>query len=257
MNPDGRTAYRIRIHGQNRRELAVHEELVKCDDESLIFLSTEHLIGQVIERKSENKKQNELLTRWGMLIPLPYTIWALGEYCPSNQNDPVKWVNDSVWFSSFVGIAMDRFSPKLIELLGAKVHVAIVPSHEAGEYNPSLLAIARDLQAHGHIDVSSSLVRYKSVESSRARRQCGVPGNDIDTHLDSIRVVDVTRISRKVILLLDNVVTTGTSFIACRKLLLDAGVAEVVCLALGKNGGRKMQEPSNTGRKHLVIRRSK
>ena len=35
-------------------------------------------------------------------------------------------------------------------------------------------------------------------------------------------------------MLLDDVVTTGATFMACRKLLLDVGVAEIICLALGK-----------------------
>jgi hypothetical protein len=51
-----------------------------------------------------------------------------------------------------------------------------------------------------------------------------------------------------VILLLDNVITTGTTFMACRKLLLDADAAEVVCFALGKAIGRKTKEtPTITG----------
>ena len=56
---------------------------------------------------------------------------------------------------------------------------------------------------------------------------------DIMRHLESIKVSDTGSLARKVILLLDNVVTSGTTFMACRKLLLDAGAAEVVCLALG------------------------
>jgi predicted amidophosphoribosyltransferase len=154
-----------------------------------------------------------------------------------------------------VNNAVDRFVHKLINVLAAKVPVAVVPSHEAGDYNPALLPLAKKLVAQGYVDATSSLVRHRTIDSSRALRQCGLEGNDIEIHLNTIKVGDSTRISKSVILLLDNVVTTGTTFMACRKLLLDAGAAEVVCLALGKTIARKAQEPPKVVGKFVVLRR--
>ena len=253
-NPDGKTQYRVRIHGQGRRELAVDQELENCEDANLIFRSPEHLVRKVIEKRSEDKKVNEVWSQWNRLLPLPCTIFALDEYNPSDECDSVKAVNNSVWSPHYVSGAVDRFFPKLMDVLAAKVPLAIVPSHTVGDYNPALVALTKKLEAQGYVDATSSLVRHRTITSSRALRQCRIESNDIDTHLDSIRVEDSTRIAQNVILLLDNVITTGTTFMACRKLLLDAGAAEVVCFALGKTIGRKAQETPKVFRKFVVRR---
>ena len=55
----------------------------------------------------------------------------------------------------------------------------------------------------------------------------------ISKHLESIWVTNDSRIVSEEVLLIDDIVTTGNSLTACKKLLLDRGAADVVCLALG------------------------
>lgn len=187
---------------------------------------------------------------WKSLLPLPCTIWALNNYAPTDQTDLVKLIKNAAIFGD-TGYAVDQFLPKLDEILNPGVPIAIVPSCEAGKYNPALLALAKRLAEKGRAAATPSLQRHRSITSSRQLRQNAYPGNTIDKHLSSIQITEPSKVTGKVILLLDDVVTTGATFMACRKLLLDAGVAEVICLALGKNTPGK--QTKETPIKRLII----
>lgn len=187
---------------------------------------------------------------WKSLLPLPCTIWALNNYAPIDQTDLVKLIKNAAIFGD-TGYAVDQFLPKLDEILNPGVPIAIVPSCEAGKYNPALLALAKRLAEKGRAAATPSLQRHRSITSSRQLRQNAYPGNTIDKHLSSIQITEPSKVTGKVILLLDDVVTTGATFMACRKLLLDAGVAEVICLALGKNTPGK--QTKETPIKRLII----
>lgn len=239
-NPDGKTQYRIRIQTQKDRKLSSHDKLEDCNDTERIFRSTGGLVQKLIGKKSDREKDNERLAHWISLLPLPNTIWALDNYNPANQNDPVKSVKNAAIFGS-TPYAVDRYFPKLDEILNPGIPIAIAPSCETGNYNPALRELAKRLAENGRADATSSLRRHQSITSSRLLRQNAHTGNTIDEHLSSIQIAEPSKVTGKVILLLDDVVTTGTTFMACRKLLLDAGVAEVICLALGKTQQRKQK----------------
>jgi|CXWL01.1.fsa_nt_gi hypothetical protein len=239
-NPDGKTQYRIRIQTQRERNLSSHDKLEDCKDTERIFRSTEDLVQKLIEKKSDHGKGNERLVPWISLLPLPYTIWALDNYDPSNQNDPVKSVKDAAIFGNKT-YAVDQFFLKLDKILNPGIPIAITPSCEADNRNPALLELVKRLAENGREDATSSLLRHQSITSSRQLRQNAYQGNTIDEHLSSIQVTEPSKITGKVILLLDDVVTTGATLMACRKLLLDVGVAEVICLALGKTRQRKQK----------------
>lgn len=241
-NPDGETQYRIRIRTQSKRNLSSHDKLEDCKDTERIFRSTKDLVQKLIEKKSDHGKDNERLAPWISLLPLPCTIWALGNYDPANQNDPVKSVKNAAMFGSTT-YAVDHFFPKLDEILNPEIPIAMAPSCQAGDRNPALLALGKRLAENERVDATSSLRRHQSITSSRQLRQNRLPGNTIDQHLSSIQITEPSKIFGKVILLLDDVVTTGATFMACRKLLLDAGVAEVICLALGKTPQVKQRTP--------------
>ena len=237
-NPDGKTQYRIRIQTQSKRNLSSHDKLEDCKDTERIFRSTEDLVQKLIDKKSGQGKNNERLAHWISLLPLPYTIWALDNYDPSNQNDPVKSVKDAAIVGNNT-YAVDQFFLKLDKILNPGIPIAIAPSCEAGNRNPALLELVKRLAENGREDATSSLLRHQSITSSRLLRQNAYQGNTIDEHLSSIQVTEPSKITGKVILLLDDVVTTGATFMAYRKLLLDAGVAEFTCLALGKTQKRQ------------------
>lgn len=239
-NPDGKTQYRIRIQTHRDRKLSSHDKLEDCKDTERIFRSTEGLLQKTIAKESDRREDNERLVYWKSFLPLPCTIWALDNYDRADQNDPVKQVKNAAIFGS-AQYTVDRFFSKLDKILAPEIPIAIVPSSEPNKPNPALLALAKRLAENGRADATSSLRRHQSITSSRLLRQNEHTGNTIDEHLSSIQIAEPSKVAGKVILILDDVVTTGTTFMACRKLLLDAGVAEVICLALGKTQQRKQK----------------
>ena len=252
-NPDGKTQYRIRIHTQKDRKRSSHEELEDCKDVDRIFRSTEGLLQKPIGKKSDHGKDNERLAHWISFLSLPYTILALDDYDPTDQNDPVKRVKNTA-LSGDTMYAVDQFFQKLDKILNPEIPIAIVPSCEAGKYNPALLALAVHLAENGRTDATPSLRRHKSIPPSRLLRQNKYPGNTIDEHLSSIQITDPSKVTGKIILLLDDVVTTGATLMACRKILLDVGVAEVICLSLGKTLPRRQKNETPIKRLKINLR---
>lgn len=236
-NPDGRTQYRVRIYSHKGRKLSSHDELEDCKDTHNIFRSTQELLKNTLEEENKRGEDND---RWATLLPLPYTVWALNDYGPSSQGDPVKLVKDAAIGNTTN--AVDQFFGRLDKTLNPGIPIAIVPSSQKGEYNPTLLKLAERLAENGRTDATSLVARHQSIEPSRWKRQNGRPGNTIDEHIASIQIAEPSRVTGKIVLLLDDVVTNGATFMACRKLLLDAGVAEVICLALGRTQRRYQKQ---------------
>lgn len=85
-------------------------------------------------------------------------------------------------------------------------------------------------------DKTKCLTRVVNIESAHL----SVDRPDIDTHLASIKCQVGCVPTCVLVFLLDDVVTTGTTLLACRKLLVDAGVPEefVLGLTLGKTFDR-------------------
>jgi predicted amidophosphoribosyltransferase len=112
--------------------------------------------------------------------------------------------------------------------------IAIVPTHDPAEPNWGLVKLVRRLSTQGRIDASSCLVRSETIIQQHKCKENALNRRDTNRHLKTIRVKNEALINSKVVLLLDDIVTTGTSLMACKKLLLDAGASEVISLALGK-----------------------
>jgi predicted amidophosphoribosyltransferase len=87
----------------------------------------------------------------------------------------------------------------------------------------------RVANAIGALDGTSYLVRTQKVE----KLAHGGP-RGIDIHLNSITVECPRNLSGRRLMILDDVMTTGNSLVACRQLLLDAGADEVICAAMSQ-----------------------
>jgi len=92
--------------------------------------------------------------------------------------------------------------------------------------------LATELAKRGtRVDGSDCLVRTTKIDKL-------AHGGDrsIEVHLQSIAVALPELIRKRDVLLLDDVMRTGNSLFACRKLLLDAGARSVQCAAIGRAG---------------------
>jgi hypothetical protein len=110
--------------------------------------------------------------------------------------------------------------------------IAITPSHDPARPGVGLRSLCASLAAEGNrADGASALVRHTKIEKL-------AHGGDrsLEVHLNSIRVDQPQIITGRDVLLLDDVMKTGNSLIACKKLLLDAGAKSVQCAAVGRTG---------------------
>ena len=105
-----------------------------------------------------------------------------------------------------------------------------VPSHDPEKLSSGIVQLAEKLQSNpGSINASKCLVRHTKIIKL-------ADGGDrsIGVHLASIHVAEAEVFAGQAVLLMDDVMTTGNSLLACRHLLLEAGAAKVKCLALGR-----------------------
>lgn len=108
--------------------------------------------------------------------------------------------------------------------------IVVVPPHHKGKDNSGIKILAQEI-AHNNklIDATSCLSRTQSIDRLSA-------GGDrsLETHLQSINVINREVVKGKKMLILDDVSTTGNSLKACQNLLESAGANSVKCLVLGK-----------------------
>jgi len=107
--------------------------------------------------------------------------------------------------------------------------VAIVPASDPAKRGPGLIKLAKQLAALTPLsDSTAALARHTKIA------KLGSGGHrDIQVHLDSIAVKHQLIVGERVFLL-DDVLSTGNSMLACRQLLEDAGASDVICMALGR-----------------------
>jgi predicted amidophosphoribosyltransferase len=131
-------------------------------------------------------------------------------------------------------IAIDYFYHQLNGVVEKAIPVAIVPSHDPIKPNRGLIGLVEKLGCEGRVDATSCLVRHNEIISSHDAAEHGQDRRDMNRHLSSIKVCNTLLITSKTLLLLDDIVRTGTSLMACRELLLSVGATKVICLAFGR-----------------------
>lgn len=159
-------------------------------------------------------------------------VQFLGFYHPylkGNNTEFDEYSRQILKLKDSYGWAIEAFYNRLDPILGHGFAIATVPSHTPNKRYSGVRMLAMRLARNNRVDATGCLIRHKEVE-----KLSGGGSRRIEVHLESIRVVQPDVIRGRPVLLLDDVYTTGNSLKACKKLLLEAGAAEVQCYALGK-----------------------
>ena len=110
------------------------------------------------------------------------------------------------------------------------VTICVVPSSDENKKNTGMTMLGEMLAQDGkRINKVFYLQREHSID------KLATGGNrDKSVHLNSISTLDDMEISGDVVLLMDDVTTTGNSLYACKEILLSKGANKVEMFALGK-----------------------
>lgn len=106
----------------------------------------------------------------------------------------------------------------------------IVPSHSQNQVSAGLLALAKQISPNFHFNNNDNLLRRTRTVAKAATG--GARNQQI--HLDSIEVTDASAVRGQTVFLFDDVSSTGSSMLACKQLLLNAGADRVAMIALGQ-----------------------
>lgn len=123
-----------------------------------------------------------------------------------------------------------RYFFNLLDLEICKgVTICVVPSSDATKKVTGMSQLGELLAQNGRVDKVYYLNRNSSVEklAMGGRR-------DKTVHLKSIQTLGDMDITNDIVLLMDDVTTTGNSLYACREILLERGARVVEMFALGK-----------------------
>lgn len=109
------------------------------------------------------------------------------------------------------------------------ITICVVPSSDSSKQATGIGMLAEMLAQNGRVDRAYFLRRNTDIDklASGGRR-------DMQIHLQSISTVQEIDITGEIVLLMDDVTTTGNYLYACREILIKFGAEHVAMFALGK-----------------------
>jgi predicted amidophosphoribosyltransferase len=139
-------------------------------------------------------------------------------------------------------IALEFFFELVNPQMEKGLPIIAVPSSTAEKTNSGIEKLAKMLSQTGcgRIDATSCLVRRISVKPNHMRGE-----RNIIKHLNSIEVVNQHLIKGQIVILLDDVCTSGNTLAACTQLLMEAGAAEVKQYALLRDDPKEYYTNAN------------
>lgn len=109
------------------------------------------------------------------------------------------------------------------------ITICVVPSSDSSKSATGIGMLAEMLAQNGRVDKAYFLKRNRDIDKLAwgGRR-------DLQTHMQSISTMQEMDITGDIVLLMDDVTTTGNSLYVCKEILTRAGAGQVEMFALGK-----------------------
>ncbi len=109
--------------------------------------------------------------------------------------------------------------------------ICVIPSHTASSTNLSGIAVlARKLAADGRVDKVDFLIRKSTIEKLATGGE-----HDVAIQMSPIGINENLSVEGDVVLLVDDVTTSGNSLLACKDILLSNGASRVAMFALAQS----------------------
>lgn len=125
--------------------------------------------------------------------------------------------------------AINYFYNILNEEICSGVTVCVVPSSDADKRVTGIGMLGERLAQNGRVDKVYYLKRNYSIDKLATG---GMRHKDV--HMQSIGTMRDVEIKGDIVLLMDDVTTTGNSLYACKEMLIERGASKVEMFALGK-----------------------
>ncbi len=109
------------------------------------------------------------------------------------------------------------------------VTICVVPSSDSSKSITGIGMLAEMLARNERVDKAYFLRRNKDIDKLALGGR-----RDQQIHMQSISTVQEMEITGDIVLLMDDVTTSGNSLYACREILIQAGAEHVEMFALGK-----------------------
>lgn len=183
----------------------------------------------VLKEKAENDYpfiRNNSLKSEGEFIHYFY-------YYPTDENTEKRkrFRKHILNIKEYKEYAMQYAFPKFNNVIKKENHfmICVIPSSKQGLQETPMRTIARSLCTFNRTSGLSCVFRKYTVQ----KKHDGGPRN-LEEEIKSLGTNNHNLIEDRVIVLLDDITTTGTSMLACEELLLSAGAKKVYGLAVAK-----------------------
>jgi predicted amidophosphoribosyltransferase len=165
------------------------------------------------------------------LLKNNHSIYYFFEYYPKWRHINVEQTSHILKIKNNYNYAVENILPLLQRTIrnDIEIIICVIPSSNKGLEETSIRKIANDICRINRVDGTSCLVRKYTVPKKHLNGK-----RNISDEKKSISVENKHIIKDKIIVLLDDITTTGTSMKACTELLLDAGAKKVFGLAIAK-----------------------
>ncbi|MTJ13830.1 phosphoribosyltransferase [Anabaena sp. UHCC 0187] len=154
-------------------------------------------------------------------------LFYLGFYCPQSSDYFNKYSNTILELKNKKEDSINFFLKEIRNFLSDEdISIATVPPGKSTNQSSGIRDLAKQLvkSYSKFTDAVFCLERFKDSNGDRT----------MENHLKTIKIANSSVIKNKKVILIDDVLTTGNSIQACKKLLLEAGAKEIKVIVLGK-----------------------